>query len=266
MTLFTYRDADFYVHHTITPHPDPLEFTSHMHTECELYCFLSGEGSYLIEGNEIPLSPGLILLTRPGELHRLCISSALPYERVAVHFPPETLESIDAGGRLRALFFDRPLGQGNAYLGDEDARNFIVSCIYRLVRGGEGERTQIMAYLLPILGELCELREAQPASATDGLVAEVIGYINAHLYESWTLDDLAARFFFSRTHLSRVFRAATGLSVWDYTLLKRLIAAREEIRRGTPATEAATRCGFGDYSSFWRQYRKRFGASPSEGV
>ena len=42
MTLYSYRDADFYVHHTITPTPNPLEFASHMHSGCELYCFLSG--------------------------------------------------------------------------------------------------------------------------------------------------------------------------------------------------------------------------------
>ena len=266
MTLYSYRDAEFYVHHTITPNPNPLEFSSHMHSGCELYCFLSGAGSFHIEGNEIPLSPGLILLTRPGELHRLAISGALPYERVAVHFPPDALAGIDADGRLRALFFDRPLGQGNAYLGSDDSRAFVTSCIYRLVRGGEQlpPRTQTLANLLPILCELAELRASSAAapSATEGLAADVIAYINAHLCENWTLDDLAARFFFSRTHLSRIFKQATGLSVWDYTLLKRLIAAREQIRSGLPATEAAVRCGFGDYSSFYRQYKRRFGVSP----
>lgn len=263
MTLYSYRDADFYVHHTITPTPNPLDFASHMHSGCELYCFLSGEGSFRIEGSEYPLSPGLILLTRPGELHRLSISGTLPYERVAVHFPADALDGIDTDGRLRALFFDRPLGQGNAYAGSEDSRAFVTSCIYRLVRGGElSPRTQTLANLLPILCELCELRDSALPTPAAGLAADVIAYINKHLCEAWTLDDLAARFFFSRTHLSRVFRAATGLSVWDYTLLKRLIAAREQIRSGVPATEAAARCGFGDYSSFYRQYKRRFGVSP----
>ncbi|MBQ8397146.1 MAG: helix-turn-helix transcriptional regulator [Clostridia bacterium] len=267
MTLYSYRDADFYVHHTITPTPNPLEFASHMHSGCELYCFLSGEGSFHIEGSEYPLSPGLILLTRPGELHRLAISGALPYERVAVHFPADALDGIDADGRLRALFFDRPLGQGNVYAGGDDSRAFVTSCIYRLVRGGElSPRTQTLANLLPILCELSTLRAGEAISppAAAGLAADVIAYVNAHLYETWTLDDLAAHFFFSRTHLSRVFRQATGLSVWDYTLLKRLIAAREQIRGGIPATEAAATCGFGDYSSFYRQYKRRFGVSPQE--
>ncbi len=267
MPLYSWRDADFYVHHTITPTPNPLDFASHMHSGCELYCFLSGEGSFHIEGSEYPLSPGMLLLTRPGELHRLSISGALPYERVAIHFPAEALEGVDSDGRLRALFFDRPLGQDNVYAGNDDSRAFITSCIYRLVRESElSPRTQTLANLLPILCELNSLRamEAVPQHGARGLAADVIAYINAHLYEAWTLDDLAARFFFSRTHLSRVFRQATGLSVWDYTLLKRLIAAREQIRGGAPATEAAERCGFGDYSSFYRQYKRRFGEAPKE--
>lgn len=266
MTIYSYRDADFYVHHTITPTPNPLDFSAHMHSGCELYCFLSGEGYFTIEGSEYPLSPGLILLTRPGELHKLAISGVLPYERVAVHFPPDAIEKIDTDGRLRALFFDRPLGQGNAYLGSEDSRAFLTSCIYRLVQRGKqlAPRTQTLANLLPILCELSGLRASETAAppATEGLAAGVIAYINAHLCENWTLDTLAAHFYFSRTHLSRIFKQATGLSVWDYTLLKRLIAAREQIRSGLPATEAAVRCGFGDYSSFYRQYKRRFGVTP----
>ena len=267
MPLYAYRDSDFYVHHTITPSPNPLDFASHMHSTCELYCFLSGEGSFHIEGSEYPLSPGMILLTRPGELHRLAISGALPYERVAVHFPFDALEGMDSDGRLHALFFDRPLGQSNVYLGNDDSRAFITSCIYRLVREGKlSSRSRTLANLLPILCELSELRAAEAITqpAAKGLAAASIGYVNAHLYETWTLDDLAARLFVSRTHLSRVFRQATGLSVWDYTLLKRLIAAREQIRTGTPATVAAAQCGFGDYSSFYRQYKRRFGVSPKE--
>jgi AraC-like DNA-binding protein len=40
--------------------------------------------------------------------------------------------------------------------------------------------------------------------------------------------------------------------------------ARELIREGVGTTEAAERCGFGDYSSFYRQYKKRMGVSPSQ--
>ena len=40
--------------------------------------------------------------------------------------------------------------------------------------------------------------------------------------------------------------------------------ARKELVEGTPAAEAAIKAGFGDYSSFFRAYRKMFGCAPSD--
>lgn len=38
----------------------------------------------------------------------------------------------------------------------------------------------------------------------------------------------------------------------------------KELAMGTPAAEAASRAGFGDYSSFFRAYRKMFGCAPTD--
>ncbi|MCI8359840.1 MAG: AraC family transcriptional regulator [Clostridiales bacterium] len=69
----------------------------------------------------------------------------------------------------------------------------------------------------------------------------------------------------SRSQLNRLFRQATGSSVWDYILLKRLVAARNAIRKGSAASEAAIACDWKDYSSFYRSYKTRFGVSPTAG-
>ena len=44
---------------------------------------------------------------------------------------------------------------------------------------------------------------------------------------------------------------------------KRLALAREQIAAGTPILQAASACGFGDYSAFCRAYRRQFGQPPS---
>jgi AraC-like DNA-binding protein len=55
-----------------------------------------------------------------------------------------------------------------------------------------------------------------------------------------------------------------NISVYQYMLRKRLILAQQKIRDGESATAAAMLCGFNDYSSFYKQYKKLFGVSPSE--
>jgi AraC-like DNA-binding protein len=49
-------------------------------------------------------------------------------------------------------------------------------------------------------------------------------------------------------------------------MYKRMACARELLKNGVPAKEAAERCGFGEYSTFYRGYEKMFNQSPSEPV
>lgn len=43
-----------------------------------------------------------------------------------------------------------------------------------------------------------------------------------------------------------------------YILYKRMAIVRKELAMGVPAAEAASKAGFGDYSSFFRAYKKKY--------
>ena len=94
-------------------------------------------------------------------------------------------------------------------------------------------------------------------------IREILQYVNRHLYEELTLDELCRQFYISKTQLGRLFRAATGSTAWDYILVKRLIRARQLILSGVSITEASVCCGFRDYSTFYRAYKKRYDTSPT---
>ena len=50
----------------------------------------------------------------------------------------------------------------------------------------------------------------------------------------------------------------------QYILEKRILAARNLILSGMPATSACMECGFKDYSTFSRAYKKVLHALPSD--
>lgn len=269
MVLFEYEKGDLWAHHTLDEVPNTEKLTIHAHTGCELYCFLCGEGYYTVEGNHYLLSPGTILLMRSGETHMPHIRATSPYERIAVHFPLEYLAGEEP--TLRALFEDRPLGADNCYPPDAADLDYVRSTLLRLCTpASDMTESRIRAYLIPVLYELASRRgrnadtQPPPARPRDPLVIDIIDYINSHLTEEFDLDELSRRFFFSKSHINKVFRAETGSSVWDYVVVKRLLLARSLLHSGVSAAGAAARSGFSDYSSFFRLYRRRFGVSPAK--
>jgi AraC-like DNA-binding protein len=90
-----------------------------------------------------------------------------------------------------------------------------------------------------------------------------VEYINGHLSESLTVAGIAKRLNISPSLLSHAFKNEMNIAPYRYILKKRLVLAQHKIARGESATAAAIECGFGDYSGFYKQYKKTFGTSPS---
>ena len=64
--------------------------------------------------------------------------------------------------------------------------------------------------------------------------------------------------------MMRQFKQETGYTLGNYISRKRLLLAKELILSGVPGTQACFDCGYKDYSTFSRAYRRLFGESPRE--
>jgi len=261
-TLQEYRDTDLYFHHSLQVEPNPAgtSFQAHFHDRFELYYFLSGEGFMMVEGATYPLQPGMFLIMRPGETHAMHISPGKPYERIAVLFQDRIFT-----GELKGLcdfFAARPLGSSNAMLDDD---GFVRTCLEHMLSAAS-KRLSAICNLAAIL-DFCRAKsgiEAVSHGPEQDLVREMISYIHSHLTENWNLDTLEAVFFHDKAYLNRRFRAVTGSSIWNYTIKKRIIAARQNLFLSDSVSQAFAASGFGDYSTFYRQYVAMFGISPAK--
>lgn len=241
----------------------------HVHEWCEVFCVFRGDGYYITEGARHKFEHGRIFLMRPGESHKADLTGDEPYDRITHHFPASVVDGVDPERRLLTPFFDRPLGQCNVYDRSVAAPTGIYEMFARLHEKKANEyETELntRVVLLSILAEIKKLFDAKlyitPAEKTEQIRA-VIEYVNRNLTDDISVDLLCEKFFISRGQLYRSFRSATGSTVWDYILTKRLHMARSYIADGVRVTEAATACGFGDYSSFYRAYTKKYGVIPS---
>jgi len=96
-------------------------------------------------------------------------------------------------------------------------------------------------------------------------IIDVRNYIDKHVKELITLDDLANMFFVSKEYLSKQFKQELGTSVTDYIIGQRMETAKELVKQGKLSfKEIAEEVGYEDVSYFYRVFRKYFGVAPGE--
>jgi len=92
---------------------------------------------------------------------------------------------------------------------------------------------------------------------------KALWYIESHLAEPLTLDDVAGVAGVSRFHLVRAFAAATGLSVMRYVRARRLSQAARALAAGAPdILSLALDADYSSHEAFTRAFRDHFGMTP----
>jgi len=111
---------------------------------------------------------------------------------------------------------------------------------------------------------LCLLsRPALPKEKRPDRVGEAKRFFRAHYAEPVGVEDAAKAVSLSPSYFSRLFRAASGLSPYEYLLGVRLEKAKEMLlETQAPVSEVAYRTGFGSDANFIAFFRRETGLSP----
>ena len=92
---------------------------------------------------------------------------------------------------------------------------------------------------------------------------KALWFIESHLADALTLDEIAGVGGISRFHLVRAFGAATGLSVMRYVRARRLTEAARALANGAPdILTLALDADYGSHEAFTRAFRDHFGVTP----
>lgn len=113
------------------------------------------------------------------------------------------------------------------------------------------------------LGEAAQPRHLSSAM-TPTRLRRVRSYVEENLGEEVCLETMAASIGLSPSHLSRAFKAETGLSPYAYVLKMRTERAKQMMRSGkTGLAEIALACGFASQSHFTDAFRRATGTPPA---
>ena len=239
----------------------------HYHDFYKIMMLIEGNGSYTIQGRRYELLPGDVVLVGRGFAHKTEFLPGRVYERIIFFISQDFVDKASSSQTdLDSLFSGR---EGHVLRPSPNAAAGLFglarSCERELKSAEFGSDISARGDLIRILISIGRTlyREALPPMPKDDKMLQILRYMDEHLTEDVSVDDLADRFYISKYHMMRRFREETGTSVHTYLSDKRLLLARELIQSGLTATEACFRSGFRSYSAFSRAYGKLFGATPT---
>lgn len=248
---------------------------SHYHEFDKIIFFMSGKVTYQIEGKSYLLSPGDLLLVSHHELHKAIIDPSVAYERIILWVNPSFLETYRRKDADLAACFQTPIHNGSNRIALPQQQQEELIPLFAQLKTALHEEAfanellaealfiQILITINRLFLEHSHLESAVNYHM-DPKITELIAYINSHLDTDLTIDHLARALYLSKYYLMHKFKSETGYTIHNFILQRRLFLATDLIQHGMTATQAAARCGFTDYSTFVRSFKKTFHKTPSE--
>lgn len=235
----------------------------------EIFYLFNGSGKYIVEGTEYELLPGCMILLRPNETRQLVLTKDAANDYITIEFQSEFIRVIDPKLWLLEAFNNRSSGVMNLYMDKEIPRE-LSRVLKGIAESSENDpykaRISLAIKLQMILCLINEtyrnMEQLGTEPESEDLARKVMRYINSYLTEDISTASIAKAFYTSKSNLDYIFHKTNGYSIYSYILLKRLLLAQELLQKGISASEVSFQCGFKEYSTFYRQYKKHFGISP----
>lgn len=263
--------SDFEFFHTKEELPPNIEY--HNHDFYEIFFYISGKVTYVIEGKSYKLKPGDIILINNRELHRTIIESGEDYERIVIWIKPDYITNLNTDSTDLTMCFESSAKKKyNLLRPDTETLAYLKTIVQKLEKAyynsGFGSEVLKYAYVNELVVYLNKAylytkdEEIEVDIEYNQKISNIIKYINANLDSQLSLENISAQFYISKYHLLREFKKNTGFTIHRFIQKKRLIMARMLLKENVKVSEVSLVCGFGDYSNFIRTFKREYGISP----
>ena len=238
---------------------------SHRHSFYELHLCLTGWCIYTVGDQQYRLDEGEALLLRANEQHGV-VQYSKDYGKVALGFSILNGQS-ELSKRYRAL-----LTQAGAVISDDTEA--LVRLFYEILQEFSAQRMEyltavklLLAQIVVECARLCGSREvdvAVPIQRLDQRIALINQYIQSHMGEMISCQDMADSMYMSVRQLNRIVQNELGISLRVYVERVKCSYAKSLLLDTDRNISAiAVELGYANEFSFSKFFKRTEGMSPA---
>lgn len=233
---------------------------THTHSTCELLFITKGNMVYSVEGKSYPITKNSLIISRASEAHAIYPQEPTEYDRYDLIFDETTYGA--------ELFAQIPKGIDVINLNSNELVCGLFKKMEYYCNNAEGDTLlKLLTHLTEeILFNIVLISQQQDMSSkctANSTVLEAIEFINENITEPLLIETICEALYITKSHLHKLFMTHLNITPRNYIVTKKLRLAQSEMQAGSSPTEVAVRYGFGNYATFYRNYKSYFGVSPS---
>lgn len=246
------------ISHKLIERPTRSVYFNHIHNHAEILLFISGDADYNIDGRTFKPKPYDLIFIPAATYHYLIPTSHAPYENYVIGFMPSFI-SAEKYNKL----FTAPL-MVNIKNERELCRFFSRLDVYRESFSADDFELCARSLITELTTYLCYVKDTVDGAegGSPPIIHDIVRYISANIEESIDADSVSRHLMLSRSYVQNIFSQNMHIGLKKYIMQKKIYAAHADILSGLSPSEACEKYSFGDYSSFYRLYKKHFSASP----
>ncbi len=220
---------------------------------------ISGQGILNMDGIEYPIQAGDFCMISDHKHCEYYANPADPYHKIWVNCRGKLNQHICQGLHLDLAFIIQHLPQAEKHI-----RSIHQALADPSLQLHEREAA-CASQLLHLLSDVYNERQMEKSKQQKHMPDTILKYIDDHICESLTLEDVEKEFFISHTHLSRLFRQEYGVSPYQYIILQRINLARSMLANtNLPISAIAMQLAFSDAHYFSYAFKKETGYTPRQ--
>ena len=252
-----------------------FNFSGETHSYWELVYINSGSAIITADGEEITLKSGEIIFHKPGEKHTIASVSDDPPTVFIITF--KTASRDMAFFESRRMNVPTPLKKYISEMISDGSQAYILTDdspyevpLIKREDGLYGSEQLIKLNLEMLLLKLIRTATIpkipeNERKINDSLTNSIIEMLNNNVYGRVTVESIAEKVGFSRTHIAAVFKANTGKTITEYLRELKISEAKYLIRKEsyTVAQISDFLC-FDNPQYFCRVFKKQTKMTPKE--